>query len=256
MANVGTRGRTGPAPVSVPWSDRVVYPYWKRLIVEALGTFGFFFFGFSGIAAAVLLPGSIGSAGVAAGFGLGLALMIFAFGHISGGHFNPAVSLGLATGRQFPWGEMVGYWIAQLAGAFCAMGAAYAVYSSTVQDYLVTQPGKGIGTGTAVALEIIFTALFVIVISAVATDKAPWSGVFAPIAIGGFIFTAATVVGPISGGSFNPARSIAPAIYAQDATTLWIYIVGPLLGGAIGGGVYWLIRSLRGPGEVQELSER
>ena len=232
----------------------MTYPYWKRMLVEALGTFGFFLFGFSGIAAAVLLPGSIGAGGVAAGFGLGLALMIFAFGHISGGHFNPAVTLGLASGRQFPWSELIGYWIAQLVGAFCAMGAAYAIYSSSVQDALVNNPGKGIGTGTAVAIEIIFTALFVIVISAVATDKAPWSGILAPIAIGGFIFTAATVVGPISGGSFNPARSIAPAIYAQDATNLWIYIVGPLLGGAIGGIVYWLIRSLRGPGEVEEMS--
>ncbi|MBM3697867.1 MAG: aquaporin, partial [Actinobacteria bacterium] len=97
-------------------------------------------------------------------------------------------------------------------------------------------------------------ALFVIVISAVATDKAPWSGILAPIAIGGFIFTAATVVGPISGGSFNPARSIAPAIYTQDATDLWIYIIGPLIGGAIGGVIYWLIRSLRGPGEVEEMA--
>jgi len=232
----------------------VTYPYWKRMLVEALGTFGFFLFGFSGIAAAVLLPGSIGTGGVAAGFGLGLALMIFAFGHISGGHFNPAVTLGLASGRQFPWSELIGYWIAQLVGAFCAMGAAYAIYSSSVQDALVNHPGEGIGIGTAVAIEIIFTALFVIVISAVATDKAPWSGILAPIAIGGFIFTAATVVGPISGGSFNPARSIAPAIYAQDATELWIYIIGPLLGGAIGGVVYWLIRSLRGPGEVEEMS--
>ena len=232
----------------------MTYPYWKRTLVEALGTFGFFLFGFSGIAAAVLLPGSIGTGGVAAGFGLGLALMIFAFGHISGGHFNPAVTLGLASGRQFPWSELIGYWVAQLAGAFCAMGAAYAIYSSSVQDALVNHPGEGIGTGTAVAIEIIFTALFVIVISAVATDKAPWSGILAPIAIGGFIFTAATVVGPISGGSFNPARSIAPAIYAQDATELWIYIIGPLLGGAIGGIVYWLIRSLRGPGEVEEMS--
>ncbi len=220
-----------------------------RLAAEVLGTFGFFFMGFMGVAALIKEPGSIGSGGIAAGFGLGLALMIFAFGHISGGHFNPAVSLGLAVGRKFPWVELLPYWAAQLVGGLIAAGVIRIIFPSTtgktvVSDALVNAPGAGVSSGVAVVLEIIATFLFLLVILTVATDeRAPWNGVLAPVAIGMFIFTAATVVGPISGGSFNPARSLAPAIVAGQWGDVWIYIVGPLIGGAIAGAVHMYFRS-------------
>lgn len=100
-------------------------------------------------------------------------------------------------------------------------------------------PGKGISDGKALVLETIVTALFLVVITTVATDRrAPWHGVFAPLAIGLFIFTALTAVGPMSGGSFNPARSIAPALVSGHLDGLWIFIVGPLLGGLIGGAIH------------------
>jgi glycerol uptake facilitator-like aquaporin len=94
-------------------------------------------------------------------------------------------------------------------------------------------------------IELIATLLFLMVISAVATDtNAPWNGIQAPIFIGLFIFTAATVFGPLSGGSFNPAVSIAPAITAGEFSNLWIYIVGPTVGGAIGGAAFkWFRQS-------------
>jgi MIP family channel proteins len=227
-------------------------PYSTRLVAELVGTFGFFFLGFCGIAATIDEPTAIGIGGVAAGFGLGLALMIFAFGHISGGHFNPAVSLGLAIGRQFPWTEVVGYWIAQLIGGVAAAAVAGQAFGAGVEDALLNQPSGS--DAQSFWLELVATALFLIVISAVATDsRAPWYGVFAPIAIGGFIFTAATVVGPFTSGSFNPARSIAPAILAGDATNLWIYIAGPFVGGIIGGLVFWALR--RSPGSEVEGEE-
>ena len=217
--------------------------YATRIGVEALGTFGFFFLGFMGIAASVKIPASIGPVGVAAGFGLGLALMIFAFGHISGGHFNPAVTLGLTLGRKFPPGEVIGYWGAQLAGGVVAALSVRWLFSSQVADALVSAPALGVSDGVAVALEAVGTLLFVIVISAVATDKlAPWNGVFAPVAIGGFIFTAAMVIGPFTSGSFNPARSLAPAIVAGDFSNIWIYLVGPLAGGMVGGLIYLFVR--------------
>jgi MIP family channel proteins len=228
-------------------------PYWRRLVVEAVGAFGFLFLAFSGVAVSVQSPDAITSIGVAAGFGFGLALMIFAFGHISGGHFNPAVTLGLVFGRQFPAGELAGYWIAQLVGAFSATGMAVTLYAEGVKDAMVNTPGTG--DGKAMVLELIATALFVIVISSVATDRSPWSGVFAPFAIGLFIFVALMVIGPISGGSLNPARSIAPVVYAGEWSNLWIYLVGPLLGGAIGGVAYSFLRHREGAGEVEEMSE-
>jgi MIP family channel proteins len=231
-------------------------PLLQRAIVEALGTFGFFFLGFMGIAAATSIDGSVGSGGIAAGFGLGLAMMIFAFGHVSGGHFNPAVSLGLAFGGQFPWVEVPLYWIAQMVGGLGAVLVVRGLFDSTVGDALVNAPGASISNGTAFTLEIIATLLFVVVIHAVATDRrAPWQGLFAPVAIGGFIFTAATVVGPVSGGSFNPARSLAPAILAGNTGEVWIYILGPLIGGAAGGVLYGLLRRWQRVPEVEGLAD-
>jgi len=165
----------------------MTFSYWKRCVAEAIGTFGFFFIGFSGIALSVTQPTQIGSVAVAIGFGLGLALMIFAFGHISGGHFNPAVTVALVVGRQFPIREVAGYWIAQLVGGAVAAATVIATFGDVVSNHLVTEPGPGTTNLVALVLEAIATALFVIVISAVATDRAPWSGTLAPVAIGGFI---------------------------------------------------------------------
>jgi aquaporin Z len=211
-----------------------------RLGAEVIGTFLFFFLGFNSIAVAVDIGGSaITTIGIAFAFGLGLTLAITAFGQVSGGHFNPAVSLGLAAAGRFPRGEVVPYWIAQLVGGFVAVLAVAIVYSESAVDALTTHPGPGISGGGAFLLELIATALFVAVICTVATDpRAPWRGVMAPLLIGLFIFTAADAIGPASGGSFNPARSLDPAVYNLDFGDIWIYLVGPLLGGAIGGLVW------------------
>jgi MIP family channel proteins len=213
-----------------------------RLGAEALGTFLFFFLGFNAIAVSVDLgTGAISNLGIAFAFGLGLALAIAALGHVSGGHFNPAVSLGLAVARKFPAREVVPYWLAQVAGGFVAVLAVAAVYSRDAVDALDTAPGLGISNGGALVLELIATGLFVMVICTVATDdRAPWKGVMAPLLIGLFIFTAADAIGPASGGSFNPARSLDPVIYNGDFDDLWIYLVGPLVGAVVGGAL-WLL---------------
>lgn len=219
--------------------------------MEAAGTFGFFFLGFSGIAASVGFPGSISSGGIAAGFGLGLGMMIFAMGHISGGHYNPAVSAGLACGRRFPAAEVVPYWIAQVVGGLVAAVLARAIYPGPVGKALVNAPA--VSNGHAVLLEGVATFLFVMVISAVATDTdAPWNGVLAPVAIGGFIFVAATVIGPFTSGSFNPARSLAPALLEGSFGNLWVFLVGPLVGGALGGAAYAAIRQSKEAATAQQ----
>src|SRR3954462_3993137 len=188
-------------------------PLGLRLGAEALGTFLFFFLGFNAIAVSVDIgAGAISTLGIAFAFGLGLALAITALGHVSGGHFNPAVSLGLAAARKFPAKEVLPYWVAQLVGGFVAVLAVAAVYSERATDALTTAPGIGISNLGAFVLELIVTGLFVMVITTVATDdRAPWKGVMAPLLIGLFIFTAADALGPASGGSFNPAPSLGPA---------------------------------------------
>jgi len=172
--------------------------------------------------------------------------MIAALGHISGGHFNPAVTVGLAVGGKHPTTETVQYIVAQIIGGVIAALLAAVMFdglNNFTRDSMVTKPGAGVSDFKAMLVELVATLLFLMVISAVATDKnAPWNGIQAPIFIGLFIFTAATVFGPISGGSFNPAVSIAPAIVAGSFSNLWIYLVGPFVGGAIGGGLYMWFR--------------
>ncbi len=219
-------------------------PLSLRLVAEALGTFLFFFLGFNAIAVGQDLPGSISTIGVAFAFGLGLAVAVASLGHVSGGHFNPAVSIGLAVGRKFPLQEVVPYGIAQLVGGFLAVLAVAAVYSERAVDALTTQPGHGISRGGAFLLEFIATALFVMLITTVMTDdRAPWKGVMAPLLIGLFIFVAADAVGPASGGSFNPARSLDPAIYNRSFHDIWIYAAAPIAGGIVGG----VVRLVFGP---------
>ncbi|MSX03067.1 MAG: aquaporin [Actinobacteria bacterium] len=212
-------------------------PVSKRLAAECLGTFGFFLTAFMGIVTlATQGVTAIQSLGIAAGFGFGLAAMIFAFGHVSGGHFNPAVTLGLAAARKHPPSEILPYWAAQLVGGLIASLLILVLWTQEIVSKTVNVPGIGVSDSTAFIIEAIFTMLFVLVIATVATDeRAPWKGVFAPFAIGLFIFTAGTVAGPISGFSFNPARSLAPAIAAGDFSHIWIYLLAPLLGGVVGG---------------------
>ena len=225
------------------------HPLGTRLAAEAVGTFLFFFLGFSGVAVVVDIGAdAITPLGVAAGFGFGLALAIAAFGHVSGGHFNPAVSAGLAIASKFPSKDVLPYWVAQLVGGFGAVLVMAIVYSSQVTDALHTQPGSGIDDWGALVLEIVATALFVIVILTVATDdRAAWKGVMAPFLIGLFIFTAAVTVGPASGGSFNPARSLDPVLWNQEWSDVWIYIVGPLAGGVLGGAIWSYLVAGRTP---------
>jgi MIP family channel proteins len=221
-------------------------PLSVRLGAEAFGTFLFFFLGFSGIAVLVDIgPDAITPLGIASGFGFGVALAISAFGHLSGGHFNPAVTAGVAVAGRFPARDVIPYWIAQLVGGFGAVLVMAIVYSSDVMDALHTQPGSGIDSWAALVLEIVATALFVMVILTVATDeRAAWNGVMAPFLIGLFIFTGAAVVGPASGGSFNPARSLDPVLYNQEWGDVWIYLVGPFAGAVLGGAI-WAFLCLR-----------
>lgn len=229
----------------------------KRLAAECLGTFGFFLTAFMGIVTlATQGVTAIQSLGIAAGFGFGLAAMIFAFGQISGGHFNPAVTLGLAAARKHPPSEILPYWAAQIVGGLIASLLILVLWTQEIVSKTVNAPGIGVSDSKAFIIEALFTMLFVLVIATVATDeRAPWKGVFAPFAIGLFIFTAGTVAGPISGFSFNPARSLAPAIAAGDYSHIWIYLLAPLLGGVVGGVIHLYFADARSAAPSEEFED-
>lgn len=211
----------------------------NRVVAEAIGTFVLVFSGTFAIAASVKYKDSVPGLGVAVAFAVALLVMVYAIGHISGCHINPAVSLGLALQRKIDPVMMVGYWIAQIVGALIASACVWGIMGSH------TNVGVSKVTGTtsqAFWAELIATFLLVFVVSGAATDdRAPKGGV--GLAIGGALLVGGIFAGPFSGGSMNPARSIAPAIIAGQFGDLWLYIVAPLIGGAIGGLLYAFIQN-------------
>lgn len=211
----------------------------RTAVAETLGTFVLVLTITSTAVAATLakpLAGvPYGSLAVPAAGGLALAGLAASLGHISGAHLNPAVTLGLAANRRFPWTYVPAYVLAQFAGAIGAAAATWGLYGrqARTQAYLgATYPAAGVGLGRVFAAEAIVTFVLVLVIISVATDSRVPRGV-AAMAIGSALATAILISGPISGAGVNPARAIAPMILAGRFTDWWAYLTAPVIGGAL-----------------------
>jgi aquaporin NIP len=213
-------------------------PLWKKSLAEAIGTFTMVFAGCGSVMVAERFPGSISHGGIPVIFGLAVAAMIYAVGHISGAHFNPAVTLGFAVARHFPFEEVLAYWTAQLAGAATAIAVLKAILPSG-KTYGATLPA--VPLPQALCWEILLTFFLMFVIVAVATDTRA-VGTMAGAAIGGTVMLAAWVGGPVTGASMNPARSLAPALFEGRLDNLWIYILGPCIGAVLAAMLYEAIR--------------
>jgi aquaporin NIP len=224
-------------------------PLARLLLAEAIGTFALVFAG----AGAVMVNAkteTLGHVGVAITFGLVIMAMVYAVGHVSGAHFNPAVSFAFALTRQFPWPRVGAYWAAQVAGAL----AAAALLRASLGD--VAEVGATLPSGSqgqSFLWELVLTFFLMFVIMAVATDTRA-VGEAAAIAIGGTIALDAMVGGPVSGASMNPARSLGPALISGELYALWLYLLAPLLGAAIGALAYQLVRGE--PTRVGEVGAR
>jgi MIP family channel proteins len=210
---------------------------WPMLVAEAFGTFGLVFAGCGAIMIDVITHGQITHVGVGLVFGLIIAAMISAFGHISGAHFNPAVTLGFVLARHFPLNRLWAYWGAQLVGAIAAAATLRLLLGN------VAQLGATLPAGSpwqSAGFELLLTAGLMIVIMAVATDTRA-VGQAAAFAIGATVGLEAIFAGPISGASMNPARSLGPALISGIWTAQWVYVVAPLVGAALGAVLYrWL----------------
>jgi aquaporin NIP len=185
---------------------------------------------------------ALGHIGVAFAFGLVIMVMIYAVGHVSGAHFNAAVTFAFAVSRHFPWNRAFAYWAAQLAGALTAA----ALLRGSLGD--VAHVGATLPSGSqgqSFLWELVLSFFLMFVIMAVATDTRA-VGEAAAIAIGGTIGLDALVGGPISGASMNPVRSLAPALVSGDLHALWLYLLAPVLGTSLGAAVYQLIRGEAG----------
>ncbi len=225
----------------------------RRLVAEFLGTFLLVAGGCAAAAVNFRMPGVLGGhVGIAVAWGLIVAMVIFAIGHLSGAHINPAITLAFAGGRHFPWREVIPYWVAQITGAMCGALAIAGLFG-TDSGLSLTQPHT-VGNGTAVVIEVAITAILMLVVMAVATDTRA-QGALAAVAIGTTVTVLGLVMGPITGASMNPARSIGPAVATGDFTVLWIYIVGPILGAGVGVTIYAYLRGRPHPEGAQPDAE-
>jgi aquaporin NIP len=202
-------------------------------LAEFIGTFALVFFGCGAVAV-----GQLSTTGVALAFGLVIAVMIYALGHVSGAHFNPAVSIGFALGRHFPWPRVATYAVAQIGGAVCGALLLRLTLGGAVPLGLTKPAGSDL---QAVVWEAVLTFVLMLVITAVATDTRA-DGEAAALAIGGAVALGALVGGPVTGASMNPARTLGPALVAGDFGSLWVYLAGPVVGAAVAAGVYRYLR--------------
>jgi aquaporin Z len=244
----------------------------KRLAAELFGTFWLVF---AGCGSAVIaasarsgtgFPVGIGYLGVALAFGLTVLTMAYAVGHTSGGHFNPAVTLGLATARRIAWRDVLPYVVTQVAAAIAAAALLWVIASGT--DSFPGQAGGFASNGygdrspggysllSAALIEVVLTAFFLLVILGSTDTRAPRG--FAPLAIGLSLTLIHLVSIPVTNTSVNPARSTGPALFAgADALgQLWLFWLAPLVGGLIAGAAYaWLLASEVEPASLEVAAE-
>jgi aquaporin Z len=228
-------------------------PLSRRCVAEFFGTFWLVLGGCGSAVLAAAFPGlGIGFVGVAFAFGLTVLTMAYAIGHISGAHLNPAVTLGLVTGKRFPARDLLPYWISQVVGAVVAAGILYLIASG--KDGFDTTSGfasNGFGAHSpggyslmaCLITEIVMSMFFILIIMG-STDRRVPNG-FAPIAIGLGLTLIHLISIPVTNTSVNPARSTGPALFVGGWALgqLWLFWIAPLIGGAVGGVLYETIFS-------------
>jgi len=220
----------------------------RRAASEALAAFALVFAGCGAIVANAQYDGALGAVGVSIVFGLIIMVMIYATGHLSGAHINPAVTIAFTLSRHFPARDAAAYVAAQLIGAVLAALALLAVWPDQPGDLGATVPT--VGAGSAFVYELVLTAFLMFVIMAVATDTRA-VGAAAAIAIGGTVGLDALFGGPVTGASMNPARSFGPALVTGEWSDFWLYVVGPLAGAALGTFAYQAVRGDSRPAAME-----
>jgi aquaporin Z len=220
----------------------------KRATAEFIGTFWLVFGGCGSAVLAAKFPETgIGFLGVALAFGLTVLTMVYAFGHISGGHFNPAVTVGLYTARRIPAADVTPYVIAQLLGAIAGAAVLYVIASGkagfsvangfAANGYAEHSPG-GYSLLACLVAEVVLTFMFLMIILGVTDRRAPQG--FAPLAIGLALTLIHLVSIPVTNASVNPARSTGPALFVGGwaVSQLWLFWVAPLIGAVLAGLIY------------------
>lgn len=217
---------------------------WSQYIAEFIGTFFLVFFGCGSVILSQVEP-SFSVSSIPIIFGGTVSIMIYAVGHISGAHFNPAVTIAFWGNRNFPLKRVFGYLVSQFLGAGLASFIHFLIWGN-IHDFGAT--GFSHSVEIAFMVEVILSFVLMFVITSVATDSRA-VGELAGIAIGSTVAIAAFVGGPLTGASMNPARSLAPALFSGETAYLWVYILAPVLGAFLGAKCYEWIRCLKIDGD-------
>jgi aquaporin Z len=213
---------------------------WRRLFAEIWGTFLLVLVAAGGGVVAAKSGGAVTLGMIVVAPGLMVMAIIYFMGTVSGAHLNPAVTLAFTLRGNFPWYRVPGYVVAQMIGGIAAALFLRTLFGS-VGALGATVPGSGVGSVTALMMEIVLTAGLVNTILGTATG-ARNIGANGAIAVGGYIALAGLWAAPISGASMNPVRSLAPDLVRGDLGTAWIYVVGPILGALIGVAFEWILK--------------
>ncbi len=208
----------------------------RKLLAEAIGTFTLVGVGSLSIVSTLATNGPV-LAIVPFGFGLGLLAAIAISGHISGGHYNPAVTLGAFFDRRIDVTSAIGYIVAQVVGAIAASGVVLALADATTVAATNNAPGAGFTEIDAFIAEVVLTAIFVAVILTVTRRDPGHAWLTIPLTL--LVIHVAGI--PISGASVNPARALGPALVSGDLAAIWIYLTAPFLGAIVGWGVFRLL---------------
>ena len=239
-----------------------IMPISKKVAAEVIGTFWLVFGGCGSAVLAAAFPNTgIGFAGVALAFGLTVVTMAYAVGHISGGHFNPAVTVGLYAGGRIPASDVVPYIVAQVVGAIAAGAVLYFIASGktgfdvsagfAANGFGEHSPG-GYAVGACFVAEFVLTFMFLFIIMGATDSRAP--AALAPLAIGLALTLIHLISIPVTNTSVNPARSTGPALFVGGwaIAQLWLFWLAPILGGGAGGYVYRVLMAQDSPSAASE----
>ncbi|XP_039065088.1 aquaporin NIP1-2-like isoform X2 [Hibiscus syriacus] len=211
----------------------------QKLMAELLGTYFLIFAGCASVVVNVNNEKVVSLPGISIVWGLAVMVLVYSVGHISGAHFNPAVTIAFATCRRFPLRQVPAYILAQVMGSTLAAGTLRLLFSGPHDVFAGTSPqGSDL---QAFVVEFIITFYLMFIISGVATDNRA-IGELAGLAVGATVLLNVMFAGPITGASMNPARSLGPAIVSNHYRGIWIYLTAPTLGAVSGAWVYNMVR--------------
>nr|AJI43701.1 NOD26-like intrinsic protein [Hevea brasiliensis] len=214
-------------------------PFIQKLIAEVVGTYFLIFAGCTAVAVNLNFDKEVTLPGISIVWGLAVMVLVYSVGHISGAHFNPAVTLAFATCKRFPWKEVPAYIACQVIGSTLAAGTIRLIFTGKQDQFTGTMPAGS--DMQSFVVEFIITFYLMFIISGVATDNRA-IGELAGLAVGSTVLLNVLFAGPISGASMNPARSLGPAIVSSQYKGIWVYLISPILGAQAGAWAYNMIR--------------